>query len=47
MPRRVLVPYKKSEVQTLEDYPLYRRAGLILDYLGIIPVYMAVEGAGV
>lgn len=43
MPRRVLVPYKKSEVETLLDFPLYRRAALILEYLGIIPVYRAVE----
>lgn len=43
LPRRVLVAYKRSEAKTLEELPFYNRAGLILEYLGLIPIYHAVE----
>ncbi|MCP4269489.1 MAG: hypothetical protein GY777_28620 [Candidatus Brocadiaceae bacterium] len=41
--RRVLVLYKKSEVRSLEELPFYNRAAVVLEYLGMIPVYRAVE----
>ncbi len=43
LPRHVLVAYKRSEAKNLEQFPFYNRAGLILEYLGLIPVYRAVE----
>jgi len=41
--RRVLVLYKKSEAPTLEDHPIFDRAGIVLNYLGLILDYNAVE----
>lgn len=41
--RRVLVLYKKSEAHSVEELPFYNRAALVLEYLGLIPVYQAVE----
>ncbi len=44
IPRRVLVLYKKNEApHSLEDLPFYNRAAVIVEYLGLIPVYWAVE----
>lgn len=41
--RRVLVVYKKSEAPTLEELPFFNRGAVILEYLGLIPKYWAVE----
>jgi len=41
--RRILVLYKKSEAKSLEELPFYNRAAMVLEYLGLIPVYHAVE----
>lgn len=41
--RRILVPYKKHESKTLEELHFFNRAAVILEYLGCIPVYWAVE----
>lgn len=41
--RKILVLYKKSEAKSLKKLPFYDRAALILEYLGLIPVYWAVE----
>jgi hypothetical protein len=41
--RKVMVLYKKSEVRSVQELPLYNRAAVILEYLGLIPIYWAVE----
>ena len=41
--RRLLVLYKKSEAPSLEEHPLFDRAGIALNYLGLICDYRAVE----
>ncbi len=41
--RRVLVLYKNNEADSVEDLPLFNRASLVFEYLGLIPVYRAVE----
>lgn len=43
IPRQVLMLYKKSEASHLEEAVVYNRAGVILEYLGLVPVYRAVE----
>ncbi len=43
IPRYVLVPYKKSEALTINDTPFFNRAAVILEYLGCIPIYWAIE----
>ena len=43
IPRQVLVLYKKNEAHTLEELPFYNRAAVVVEYLGLIPVYWAVE----
>jgi hypothetical protein len=43
IPRKVLVLYKKSEASSVEELPFYNRAAVVLEYLGLIPVYWAVE----
>jgi hypothetical protein len=43
LPRRVLMLYKKSEAKSIQELPVYHRAAVILEYLGLIPVYRAVE----
>jgi len=44
IPRRILVLYKKNEApHSLEELPFYNRAAVIVEYLGLIPVYWAVE----
>jgi len=43
MPRRILMVYKKSEARSFKELPIYNRAAVILEYLGLIPVYRAVE----
>ena len=43
LPRRVLLLYKRSESESLEETPLFDRVGVVLEYLGLIPVYKPVE----
>ncbi len=41
--RKILVLYKKSETESITELPFFNRAGIVLEYLGLIPVYRAVE----
>ncbi|MDQ7823292.1 MAG: DUF2194 domain-containing protein [Candidatus Eremiobacteraeota bacterium] len=41
--RKVLVLYKKSENRKLDENPLRRRGEIVLNYLGMVPVYKPVE----
>ncbi len=41
--RKILILYKKSEAQSLEKLPFFNRAAVVLEYLGLIPIYWAVE----
>jgi hypothetical protein len=41
--RRILVLYKKSEARSVEELPFYNRAAVVLEYLGLVPIYWAVE----
>ncbi|MEA1947323.1 MAG: hypothetical protein U9N83_08485, partial [Thermodesulfobacteriota bacterium] len=41
--RFILVPYKKSEAKSITDTSFFNRASVILEYLGCVPVYWAVE----
>lgn len=43
IPRRILVVYKKSEARSLEELPFYNRGAVILEYLGLVPDFRAVE----
>ena len=43
IPRQVLMLYKKSEANTLDKSQLFNRAAVILEYLGLVPVYRMVE----
>lgn len=43
IPRQVLMLYKRSEAGTLDKSQLFNRAAVILEYLGLIPVYKVVE----
>ncbi len=44
--RHVLVPYKSSEMPSPELHPIYDRAGMVLNHLGMIPEYWAVDERG-
>ncbi len=41
--RRVLVLYRKSEVKTANEHPLFRSSGIVLNYLGLMPEYYPIE----
>jgi len=41
--RKVLVLYRKSEVKRIEEHPLFRSSGIVLNYLGMIPEYRPIE----
>lgn len=41
--RRILIPYKIGETPDIEEHPLYQRAAVVLEYLGMIPIYWPVE----
>ncbi|MCK5831018.1 MAG: hypothetical protein KAH20_12035 [Methylococcales bacterium] len=43
IPRQVLMLYKKSETKTLGKSLLFNRVAVILEYLGLVPVYRTVE----
>lgn len=43
IPRQVLMLYKKSESESLDKSLLFNRADVILEYLGLVPVYRMVE----
>lgn len=41
--RKVLVLFRKSEVKRVEEHPLFRSSGIVLNYLGVIPEYYPIE----
>lgn len=43
IPRQVLMLYKKSEAKSLGKSQLFNRVAVILEYLGLVPVYKTVE----
>ncbi len=43
IPRQVLMLYKRSEAKSLDKSVLFNRAAVILEYLGLVPVYQVIE----
>lgn len=41
--RKVLVLFRNSEIKRVEDHPLFRSSGIVLNYLGVIPEYYPIE----